>query len=553
MKKKYMKYALFAGLLMLSLSSCYDDKSTYATDTIDELVIKEGGTQAFYVGYLDRLDIVPEISRGSTVNPEGLEYVWEIGDEAKSNPASYTVIGTESELHAVINNVIATDAYYLRLTVTDKENGDLQAVKLWKVYVQSSFIDGLLISDTKDNVTSDFTLIENKDFSLNYTKEEKIYRRILEEATGAPYDKLMTDLTYEIMGAFGASHINQIWAITDDGYCVRFNTEAFTENGNSDSEALLTYKPDGMKFYNFFKAEQLFFANTSNGIYSITPAAANTFGWLDETASVYTIDNKAVAACSDRSKNRACAVWFDAQKGCFVSFEGYYVSPRYKDDYQSNDFFDPQNMQGYTALAAGMSSDGWTPSFLMKEKATGEYSICTLTRYTPEDGYWDDDYENWTPTSPEVLAAAKMKYTIPSSGKTLLDKAVSIFFAYKESILYVVTADGIYIIDFAGSSAVVNTTPKYTVPGGEQITLAKLYVQGAFAADESSVTSETSKVFEELPLNTKSIIIATQKSESEGKVYVIPMVQLGTGNLDASKALSYDGFGRVLDVTTIGY
>ena len=145
-----------------------------------------------------------------------------------------------------------------------------------------------------------------------------------------------------------------------------------------------------------------------------------------------------------------------------------------------------------------------------------------------------------------------MKYDIPSSGKELLDKAVSVFFAYKESILYIATTEGIYTIDFAGSSATVNIAPKYTVPGGEQITLAKLYVQGAFAADESSVDSDT-PVYAELPLNNKSVIVATRKSELEGKVYIVPMTQLGTGNLDASKALSFDGFGRILDVTTIGY
>lgn len=553
MKNIYIKYTFVTGLLLCMFSSCYEDKSKYATDFIEELHIKADGEQILYVGYLEQLDVIPEISRGNAVNPSGLEYKWELSDEADDRSKTYTEIGTDAELHEVINNLVATQPYYLRLTVTDKENGDLQAVQLWKVYVQSSFIDGLLISDTKDNTTSDFTFIKNKDLTLDYTKEEKIYRNILEEATGAPYDKLMSSLTYEIMGNFGSVHTNQIWAITDNGYCVRFNTEAFTESGNADSEALLTYKPEGMKFYNFFKGENYFFANTSNGIYSINPTAANTFGWVDEAASVYTIDNKVVAACSNSSKGRASAVWFDAGKGCFISFEGAFASPKYRADYKANDFFDPQNMVGYTAVAAGMSTDGWTPAFLMKEKTTGDYSICTLTRYVPADGYWDDDYENWTETSPEIPASAKMKYDIPSSGKELLDKAVSVFFAYKESILYIATTEGIYTIGFVGSSATVNTDPKYTVPGGEQIALAKLYVQGVFAADENSVTSNTSPIFAELPLNNKSVIVATRKSELEGKVYIVPMTQLGTGNLDASKALSFDGFGRILDVTTIGY
>ena len=48
-------------------------------------------------------------------------------------------------------------------------------------------------------------------------------------------------------------------------------------------------------------------------------------------------------------------------------------------------------------------------------------------------------------------------------------------------------------------------------------------------------------------------VIALNARWGEGKVYVVPMTQIGTGNLDISKALIYDGFGKILDVTTIGY
>ncbi len=56
-----------------------------------------------------------------------------------------------------------------------------------------------------------------------------------------------------------------------------------------------------------------------------------------------------------------------------------------------------------------------------------------------------------------------------------------------------------------------------------------------------------------LPWHNKAVIVSTQKSDSEGKVYVIPITQTGIGTLDPSKALAYDGFGKVLDVITIGY
>ena len=52
--------------------------------------------------------------------------------------------------------------------------------------------------------------------------------------------------------------------------------------------------------------------------------------------------------------------------------------------------------------------------------------------------------------------------------------------------------------------------------------------------------------------NNRAVVVTTQKGE-EGIVYVVPMKNLGTGNLDASAALRYDGFGRILAVSATCY
>ena len=54
-------------------------------------------------------------------------------------------------------------------------------------------------------------------------------------------------------------------------------------------------------------------------------------------------------------------------------------------------------------------------------------------------------------------------------------------------------------------------------------------------------------------MNNKAIIVTTQSSEYEGKVHIIPITQVASGTLDPSKAKTYDGFGKILDVTTTGY
>ena len=83
-----------------------------------------------------------------------------------------------------------------------------------------SFLDGLLIADSENGTTTDLTLINNSQITNQYTKEERIFRHILETANGAAYDELLTSLTYEVMGntaILGSSHLNQIWAISSTG------------------------------------------------------------------------------------------------------------------------------------------------------------------------------------------------------------------------------------------------------------------------------------------------------------------------------------------------
>ncbi len=72
-------------------------------------------------------------------------------------------------------------------------------------------------------------------------------------------------------------------------------------------------------------------------------------------------------------------------------------------------------------------------------------------------------------------------------------------------------------------------------------------------SNDMSRTTGTPPEITPLPWNNRAIILTTQKGDSDGKVYVIPISQPGIGTLDPSKGLSYDGFGKILDVTAIGY
>ena len=91
--------------------------------------------------------------------------------------------------------------YLLKLTVKDTEN-DLEYLFWWDLYIQSAFLDGLVISDTKDGATSDLTLVLNQKLTTNYAgKEEKIFRNILASgSSAAAYPGLLRSLTPMLFG-----------------------------------------------------------------------------------------------------------------------------------------------------------------------------------------------------------------------------------------------------------------------------------------------------------------------------------------------------------------
>ncbi len=559
MKKRIYIIGSFLGLL--GLSSCYDDSSTLGTGNIGNITFDEGQTN-IYIGFQEDLTVSPKLQIAEGTNAGALEYEWALTETTATKEPEYEVIGTEKELAFTMSRPIASAPYTLKLIVTDTSKSDLQYIHSWKVYVQSSFLDGLLISDTKDGSTSDVTLINNKSFTLNYDKEERIFRDILTTANGEPQQGLMRSLAYQVSGNFETTHTNQVWTILEDGSCIRFNTVDYSINGRLSDESMIVDKPAGMKVYSFLKSYTDFFVNTSNGVYSLNAlSSTNRFGSPRNDFKNYEINNQVITNSPNTGYTASYYIsasknhinFYNKKNAQFISFEGQGQFMAAK-TFEANASFDPNNLPGQTAISATVYEDISQVVFLMKDDTSGTYTIYTLTTYVAEAGYWefpDDDDSPWIVTRPEQPAAAKAKYTIPSEGKTLLDKAVSVFFYNRNPVLYVVTTDGVYVINYGvGTTATVSTVAKFSPGAGESILKAKMYQQGVYQHDLDFIMDE---VVAKTEWNNTALIVATEKGQYEGKVYIIPISQVAAGTLDVSKAKIYDGFGKILDVTTTGY
>ena len=534
------------------LSACYNDDSTLANNTINEIAIKYDGPETLYTGYLDVLELAPTINRGTEADTLGLTYLWEITElphNSQMQNADWVEIGNNRALHAVMSNPISNIPYTLRLTVTDTENGNLKTFQTWFVYVNSAFLDGILVAEDVDGQNSDLSLILGSQTTLNYNKEDQVYHQIIENATGSPISGKISQLTYNTYGRYFASYTNQIWAAMEDGDMVLFDTKDYSKISQLSEGGIMTYKPAGIKCINSFIAGQYFFLNTNQNLYSVNPTTARNFGWHDAAGSEFTIDNGIIANTTFYNVAYQTLIFYDSVKGAFVYGNIMYNGPQYGTDWTANSYFNPSEMPGYTAIAGGLTTDATTPAMVLKNKTTGEYAIYTFSRYEDGEGYYDDDW-NWIETTPEKPQSARMRYDIPEAGRQLLDKAVSVFFAINQSILYIATPDDIYIVNFAGITPSVSATAVFTPNSGERIVKAKMFTQGQYQVEADQIGEG---IFAELPWHAKAVIIATEDNDNNGKVSIVPMQQLGTGSLNKSQAKTYDGFGKILDICTVGY
>ncbi|WP_290535282.1 PKD-like family lipoprotein [Alistipes sp.] len=539
------------------LAGCYEDKSTYATDQIPDIVLTDTETTSIYTGYLEQIDFAPELTQGGKVleDNDNYTYTWELNEVPDEN--QFQTISTERELHVTVPNGISTTPYLLKLTVKDTEN-DLEYLFWWDLYIQSAFLDGLVISDTKDGATSDLTLVLNQKLTTNYAgKEEKIFRNILASgSSAAAYPGLLSSLTPMLYGYIYSKAKHYLWATDQNGELVRFNCEDYTVASGED---VLLYASEGQEFYKLFgtgnnyACQTLMIAMSNAGNYCIQCVSTEVFSWPNTAMNASSMKNGICASRSYSANNECIAAWLDEKTNKLIVADAYFGGYLTYNTITGSGAYDADNLGDQQVIAAGMTYTENIPALLLKDNA-GTYAIYTITPHQAEEGYYTDpdNWEGWVVTSPEIPYGPRARIEIPAEGKALLDQATGTAFCTMQAILYVATADGIYAIDFASGKAVVSDV-KFTPDAGEKITSVKLYQQGQYQYSSGMCGDGEDQYRELLDWTNYAVIVTTQKSDTEGCVYVVPMTQIGTGNLDKAQALKYDGFGKILDVTTTGY
>ncbi len=552
--KAYRLYllAVFTTITML-LSSCYSDRSSLPINTIEEVVVDTtavGGD--IYIGYLEELNLSPKVKYS---NPDALSYTWTLTLFPDRNNVESEVISTSLDLKYQVNREISTGAYTLTLYVTDTSHEGLQYITSWKVYVQSSMIGGLLIADTPDGETTDLTYIKSPVFSRQYTGAERLYPNLLSSRFEGGFKGIARSMAYTITSNFSRPHVNQVWLNTTDGRVVRFNPTNYSTTGDSGS-GLIVYKPEPFRINDMFMMGALFILDTSNGYYKQIAQSETTFtipyNVMDE------IEYASGAMCHSTSlAHYNTMAWYEEAQGRFrfLKSTGSEYAPAYQiHEYAASESFDPSNSPGLTAIACEIDEKGAFSSFLMKDKVSGKYAMYLLAQYQPLKRQRDPETNEWVVISPEIQPQAYAKYAVPEAAIPLLDAAVSVFFSKveKENIMYIATSDALYALSYGmGDTMKMEGSAKYSIPSGEKITKAKLFIQGEYAAKADDFRFNKAL---QLPINLRGVIISSEKG-STGVVRVLPIDQdrFGSGDLLLEQVSTYEVQGKVLDVVSIGY
>lgn len=546
------KNIIIGAFLTVALSSCYEDKSSFPVNTIDDVVLNiEDADKTIRTGYLEQLDIVPELTKGGkAIGDEGFSYLWEINILPRNN--EFEVLGTERELHAVITNPISTNNYLLKLTVHDDVE-NLSYLFTWNVYVETAFLDGLVVSDTRDGQTSDLTLILNDRLTMSYTKNEVIHRNIVQAATGQPYQSLLTSLTPFLYGTINGTHTNYLFATDSDGWLVRFDCQDYSSVNGKE----LVYYYDGEKVRGMMSVGSnvvncTHYLMTSKGVYYGDNNSTNFVTTLNATLSASAPKDDVFAfktydASVDYWYGECAGAWIDENTGKVMILNAGFQGGSYQDlEAGDNPAFPVGDTGVQRVFAAGMTGGGRTPAFLVEE-ADGNLAVYMVA--TVVTSYYD---EEWDYSYDETTYRPGQRIAVPSDIASRISSAVKTEFTDENSVLYIATASEVTAVLY-GSGTMSDGGTKFTPDGGETITSVKVYRQGDYYYSSGLfLESYTEYNRPRLDLTSRALIVTTQSGD-DGYVYVVPMTQLGTGNLDRSKAMKYGGFGRILDVATTGY
>ncbi len=503
--KQYIRLSLFI-IGIATIFACKKDLSTLDLNKIEGVTVDTTGMGVLNVFQFDHLVVKPKLTTNLT--DAEVMYEWRINIDPSDTTSQ--LLATTKDLDAEIR-LRPNDFgkyYQLRLIATDRAT-QLQYISSWNVNVRNSIGEGLVIAETTaDGSASDISHIMNSMVTPDYNAES-IKRNVYSAINGSTIPGLISQFRYT--NIFG---VTSLLAITNNSIA-KINTIDYTLGGFNEelfSNHDYAFKPEGL--YGIQQGD----IYMENGKFIFTYLGANRlFGVPFDTK--FTVPAK--IALNRNSDASIVINFYDEVKGAFVYLPSLNFGDKNMYAYPAGaGVFNAGNLPGRTNLAAGYGVDNEFVHVL-KNKTTGKTEL-----YTFKAGETDADWNI-------IISSPKAFFDL--SNAPGINEATHFVIMDNQKVLYYATATMVYAVLF--STATPTYEERYTLPAGETITTLQVYQQSDYPYSETY-----------LPGNNNQLIMSTYGTE--GKVYILPLKNLGVGNIDLPAVKTYAGFGKITAIAT---
>jgi len=513
---------LLGGLL----SGCYEDESSLNYKLINPIVIDMGGGETSYsVFAYNELEVKPIVYKEG-VEDTNLSYKWTLS----GNAIVPEVLGTDMTLKTVITAKPESNPYNLLFQVTDETTGIVQEAS-YKVTVLSPFGSGLVVCDTRDEQTSDVSLIMAYNFTNNYKKENDTImynlfslvndRKINGVATSIRSTiyginrslTIGTDHTIDRVDPFDYSYIDGDGSmfIIDPGV---YNVGTIGWEPNSGYELLsITGKiyPRGMQ--------------QNNKVYS--------YYLLTTDMSDYYIRK----FCRPEWDN---GLGFDEQNGRLLEFD---MADELKvfnsGKLTAAEPFDWNKLQGLTCRAMFTGDNNQLHTILQeRNETTGEpVPNGKIASYITKRAQW------------YAVNAAENGWPLKVCDLTGLPGIETAKFfdgTETQNVIYYASSNAVYSVNLAVAPFIV--TKQYEAPAGEEITSMMIWKAYQGRVDYTNPNPNAENPVSSISPRNRMVVLTTwNEAKKEGTVRTIAIATVGTGTLepDIKKHGAFGGFGRI--------
>ena len=539
----------------LLLTSCYDDLSTGSSIEIPRIVLLNStGTLRF--DYLEEVDYRPELAfrkEGVADVPfresdyDAYNYVWRLTNTTGTMDTSRTTIAEGSALKTtIIAAPTGGSPLNLALYMKHKETG-MQYSFYWDVNVLGQFSAGYLVADTRDEQTSDISLImsyqHNYDMwtgsSANgwFPLEDRIHRNIYSTTNLAPIEGIVSSLMYSeyMYGGFA-----EIAAVVKGRSYTRMDLNSMKVMDRNEEVFHVPPVPFNpqMAFslaYNMFMLTVLI--NDGQPYTYVSSENDGKYMRLAEDDNPYEIAEGVVVPIQVYTTARS--LFFDQKGGkviCLNSATN--VVPRRGFEELPEPInvsvFDPRALSNFDCLYAGYfhaTSSFHRSAWLLRDKSSGKPYVYELETTGDRSPY------NFQVQGLEIF---------DMSNCTDLANATCYVTTYNYREFFYAVGNKIYVSILTSGVPAPNARVVFeTTNPNEVITHMENYLSygGAYTywayADNGGATRTTAK-------NNQLTIATYNPTTGEGKVYALPRQYAGSGEFAEREFISeWGGFGRI--------